>query len=93
MRSQPSLAAATRYAGRSTAKNAWPASSYLWNSCGLPCCGEDLVELGDLLGAGVLVLLAEQPEQRAAQIGQPVDEVGDREREVPPAASPVTNAP
>ena len=43
--------------------------------------GEDLVELGDLLGARELVLLAEQPQQRRAEVGQLVDEVRDLERE------------
>ena len=44
-------------------------------------CREDLVELVDLLGARVGVLVAEQPEQGRAQVRQLVDEVGDLERE------------
>src|SRR6185437_5058133 len=48
---------------------------------GLVLSGEDLVELVHLLRAGVLVIVAEQPQQRAAQVGQLVDQVGHLERE------------
>src|SRR4051794_446642 len=44
--------------------------------------GEDGIELGYLLGAWVHVVLSEQSEQRRAQGGQPVDQVGDGERMV-----------
>ena len=47
----------------------------------LVVCGEDLVELVDLLRARELVLVAEQAQQRRAQVRQLVDEVGDLERE------------
>src|SRR4051812_39894414 len=49
---------------------------------GEPVLSEDGIELSYLLGAWVRVVLAEQPEQRRAQGGQPVDQVGDVERMV-----------
>src|SRR6476661_8923654 len=41
---------------------------------GLPRLAEQPVQLRDVLGRRVLVLGAEQPEQRAAQVGDPVVE-------------------
>src|SRR5947209_2307558 len=48
---------------------------------GLALLGEDPLQLVHVLGRGVLVVVAEQTEQRGAQPGQLVDQVGDLKRE------------
>ena len=75
MRSQPSFAAATRYDGPVDGEEGVAGVVVAVELVRLVVVGEDLVELVDLLGTGVGVLVAEQPEQRAAQVGQLVDEV------------------
>ena len=54
--------------------------------------GEDPLELVDLFGARVGVLVAEQPQQRAAEVRQLIDDVGHLQREAP-GGMPTTNAP
>ena len=56
-----------------------PASAQAWHlpSCAVAVAASGLVELGDLLRAGVLVLSAEEPEPWGAQVRQLVDQVAD----------------
>ena len=93
MRSQPSLAAADAVGGPVDGEERVAGVVVAVELVVLPLSVSSCVELGDLLRRRVLVLVAEQAEQRAAQVRQLVDEVGDLRAGSSSGGVPVTNAP